>query len=139
MASRYIQVKFWNTHSAMISNPVSRRSNSSLKCHPWDPCLRRSRSKNKEVSEQEVASSIRECFISPDYTASNDPPVFPISVLFPSRAMMTSPGLKAPPEMAFSTAGTSTRRRTGSPDDITILARPSTCVRPWCQRITSAS
>lgn len=53
-------------------------------------------------------------------------PVLPISVVLPLRATMTSPGRKASPLMAFSTAGTSTRNRTGSPCDMIILANPIT-------------
>ena len=45
--------------------------------------------------------------------------VLPISTVLPARLVSTSPGRKALPEMLFSAAGISTRRRTSSPLAIT--------------------
>mmetsp|Transcript_24391 Transcript_24391/g.68634 ORF Transcript_24391/g.68634 Transcript_24391/m.68634 type:complete len:218 (-) Transcript_24391:863-1516(-) len=56
--------------------------------------------------------------------------VLPISVVLPFLATRTSPGRNASPEIAFSTAGTRTRKRTGSCASMTIAARPSTCAAP---------
>ena len=56
--------------------------------------------------------------------------VLPISTVMPLRVRMTSSGRKALPETAFSTAGTSTRSRTGSRAAMTAWARPSTVAAP---------
>mmetsp|Transcript_5854 Transcript_5854/g.15009 ORF Transcript_5854/g.15009 Transcript_5854/m.15009 type:complete len:208 (+) Transcript_5854:464-1087(+) len=56
--------------------------------------------------------------------------VLPISDVRPLRAVSTSPGRKAPPEMEFSTAQTSTRRSTSRPSLMTMWARPRTCPPP---------
>ena len=56
--------------------------------------------------------------------------VLPISTVRPLRAVKTSPGRKAAPAMAFSTAGMRTRRRKGSPASMIMWARPSTLAAP---------
>ncbi len=56
--------------------------------------------------------------------------VLPISTVMPLRVLSTSSGRKALPETEFSTAGTSTRRRTFSFAAITIEASASTCAAP---------
>ena len=56
--------------------------------------------------------------------------VLPISTVSPFRLCSTSPGRKASPEIEFSTAGISTRRRTGNLASRIMAARPSTLAAP---------
>jgi hypothetical protein len=56
--------------------------------------------------------------------------VLPISTVSPLRLRYTSIGRKASPDTAFSTAGTSTRSRTGSCAIITMRATPRAWAAP---------
>ncbi len=56
--------------------------------------------------------------------------VLPTSTVRPFRVLITSSGRKALPETLFSTAGISTRRRTGSSAAMIILATASTFAAP---------
>mmetsp|Transcript_13337 Transcript_13337/g.20002 ORF Transcript_13337/g.20002 Transcript_13337/m.20002 type:complete len:238 (-) Transcript_13337:239-952(-) len=56
--------------------------------------------------------------------------VLVISVVLPLRARMTSPGLRAAPEMEFSTIGRSRRTRTGKALSTTSSAKAIACAAP---------